>query len=346
MIAIDTLLRFPLALLSCVAFNVVVLRYDKPWGGESVPMVLIGCVFLFVGLRLIAETHESRFRNRVMEISGGLLIAALLLFACDTFPISAHIALIVGFIAFAMLAPFINANFDRNAMWYFLCRVGVGFVFSGFIVFVLMCGVVLIMGSLDYLFDVNVAFVYGKVLAFMCSLVWPALTMMQIPKEFSEKPEATFAARLRIVGNYILPSLWMIYGIIINAYALRIAIEQSLPRGKVSALVLMLGVSGFVTYFLSDNGEESPWLANRIMRRIFGFVLIAPLILMGIGIATRISEHGLTEWRYLNVVLLIVMSLGALHFLVRPREKLIRFVLCTLCVTFLASTIPLATLHF
>jgi len=339
----DTLVRFPLALVACAAFTVFTFGDgDDPFWVVSrrVTAILVACVFFFVGLRLFTESRQTAFMNRTMEWIVGLVVAAGLLFYADAFDFSALSAFIVAFIAFAMIAPFIGAKFDHKAMWFFLCRVGLGFVFSGFVVLVLIAGIGLIILSLDYLFDVKNVHSFWRIMVVSCSLIWPMLTMMQIPKDFSAHADATFVARLRSVGDYLLPSLWIVLAAIINAYALNIAVVQSLPRGKVSVLVLLLGGSGFLTYFLGDSGEESSALPNRILRKVFGFLMIAPLMLMGVGIAERIEGYGLTEWRYLNVLVLVAMSIGVIYFLVRRKDKMIRVVLATVCILSLLSTIP------
>ena len=126
---------------------------------------------------------------------------------------------------------------------------------------------------------------------------------------------------LRFIGWIVVPLL-AIYGIILNAYAVKILFQWELPRGGVGWMVGGLALVGTTAWLLAqwpalrgDGTRPLRWFV-----RGWWMLLVAPTVLLIIGTWRRIADYGLTPPRYL-LALVATWMLAALALWIWRGER-------------------------
>jgi hypothetical protein len=191
------------------------------------------------------------------------------------------------------------------------------------------------------LFDIYISdkwFVYiGEFLILIAAPLFFAVGIPSLADQTKE-PVKPYAAA-RIVGQYILLPIFLLYGIILYAYGLRILMIWELPEGWVSWLILVYSASGLLIYFLLYNLylTQSSNIA-RWFGKYFFYTELPVIVLMGVGVMRRISDYGITESRYyllLGVAWLLAVSL----YMISTRGRSFRPVLLSLGIAALLSLV-------
>jgi hypothetical protein len=181
---------------------------------------------------------------------------------------------------------------------------------------------------MKYLFDITLFHdQYLKVSIFIGCFVLPMLVMAGIPAHFDDKGTNQQGAGIQRLIDFVLAPILLVLGFIIISYAIKILIVQSLPRGHVSYLVSGLGGVGSLTYILGDRSNVIHTKIYQFFRKYFFLMMIIPLVLMAIGLWSRIHQYGLTQPRYLVVLMFTWMVLFVVYSLAFKREKMSRFMM-------------------
>lgn len=148
--------------------------------------------------------------------------------------------------------------------------------------------------------------------------------------------EREIPAYLRLFSTRVLLPLAGLYLVILYAYMVKIAVVRSLPVGWVSAPVLAFAVLGILAQLLLwpfSQDASMRWV--RLWTRWFHVLLLPLCGLLAVSIGRRLFEYGLTEERYVVLVLAVWIPLQAAWFLAGARSlKIIPaslFVLCLAC---------------
>jgi hypothetical protein len=144
------------------------------------------------------------------------------------------------------LAPYLRR--ERHGFWAFIWLLthAVALAFITIIVFCL--GLSAIFATVDYLFGVDVdSSVYGHIWSLGLGFVGPLFALSLVPTKFPEAdaPDLNdvFVAGLRIISDFVAVPLLAVYVVILHVYALKILIEQVLPKGQIGWMVLSFGLS-------------------------------------------------------------------------------------------------------
>lgn len=185
-----------------------------------------------------------------------------------------------------------------------------------------------IIGSVDFLFvpgDLKEGwYLYPN--AFIGIVIFPLLCCLFI---WDGKPLTQGSRFLTILVDYILSPGLLIYTVILYLYILRILFQWELPEGGVAYLVgSYIGVA-LACRLLQDVLEKRhfDWFY-----KYFPAIAAAPVILLWIGIARRISEYGLTEARFFLVVLALLLTLFT-GMLLSPKTRSFQLMSGILAVT-------------
>lgn len=309
----QTLVRFDLAIASCVTFCIFTL-WQLGYTFEAANAAVFCGIPLFLSTRLWCENRKlSRFSYYILSISIFSVLSIYLYFSPPT--IGTQLAFFSGLTLLFFMSPFIFNKSSPFDVWNFQFKLVKTGVFTGIIGFVLMVGIFAIMFGMEYLLNFNFYYpshkVYIKIFIIIFTLICPLIFMSNIPSKFDfslQKDEGKFIFYLIV---YAVIPLLIIYSIILHIYAIKIFITQTLPKGMIAYLVSGYIISTLIAYIFSMRWKNDN-KAVGIYHKILGWLMITPLSVMAWGIWERISTFGLTGGRYFISMLWIGFFISAL----------------------------------
>lgn len=310
--------RFPLAILfaaiaTAVALTVTntLVRISEEDALRLFAGATTGFVLALAG-RLFAESRpEMKWAGIVLSFL--LPPAAALLFAVRStewlalpvVPAAAVMWLSVS--AFTRIGTGDERREIENRFWWLNQRA----VISGGIAIaasaVLLIGLLAVDRSLDLLFGISiwhflVDWVLPVVFCFLAPVYW--LSVLPRLDDFDAttlvKPDFLTGA-IGFVGLIILTPLLFVYSLILVAYAVQIALTQTLPVGVLGWLVLAFVVTGAANWLILHPAFiRDRWLSRFYLRAWF-WATVLPLVLFALGLSVRITAYGLTPERMLLI---------------------------------------------
>ena len=97
--------------------------------------------------------------------------------------------------------------------------------------------------------------------------------------------------------------LLLVYTAILYAYAAKIALAWELPKGTLGAMVVGYLFAGAATLLLGYPSRETGGPLVRLFWRYWVWLAALPVALLFIAVWRRIADYGLTEQRYLMVLI-------------------------------------------
>lgn len=278
---------------------------------------------LFFSLRMLRERFD-RIRRWPIELVGLPLLAAWF-FAQPARPTDAPAIVLIRWLLllaalhfFAAVSSYVR-NTEGPGFWQFNRRLFLRFCLATLYTGVLTAGLELALLSADKLFQLKIDKIYAGLFFVMIGIFHPAFFLAGVPRDFAAlEVEAEYPRGLKAFTQFALAPLVAVYALILYAYALKIVLAWSWPRGWVALPVLLLsgiGIFAFLLlYPLRARPEEkwAVWFTKTFPRAL------APLtILLLLSVRVRIIEYGVTEQRYLGVVAGGWILLWSLSFIVR-----------------------------
>jgi hypothetical protein len=307
---------------------------------ENLIRSLLFCGFGFVltlGFSLYGEGHGTA-RPRILAASFaalGLLCAAVFAPAHLS---AAHIFLAAALGLFLLASPFVRRTVSGDTLWAFNYKSAIAVIFGMISALILAGGLSAILFSIDYLFEIKInSKLYADIWAFGWCLFFPLYVMAGVPRALHDNADSPcdIPAPVSFIANYLMVPMMLVYTGILYAYGLKIAFQWDLPRGNLAYMVTGFGAIGVLThlciYPLRDRG-------TRLLRFFFASfyaLLPVPLLLLAMGIYTRLSAYGVTEQRYAIVLCLVWLSgltLLKTVFAARFHLKHVPLMLCVLCL--------------
>lgn len=232
----------------------------------------------FLVIALLAAAH------RVVELHIGFMLASL--------------TLGVG------VAAYLRRNASQRAFWRFNHDAWVGAVVAAIATILFGGGLSAIVETLRYLFGIDISYkAHEKIWAIACGLVGPIYWLGVIPEdldaEVTEGPQTEFISRMiALLGRFLLVPLLLVYALILHAYAIKIGVEWSLPKGRLGWMVLTYGTLVVATALVIFPTRQSGGTLPALFWRLWPYLLLVPLAMLYIAIGRRIGEYGLTQQRY------------------------------------------------
>jgi hypothetical protein len=236
------------------------------------------------------------------------------------------------FVAVALsipLAPYLRR--ELHGFWAFIWLLTHAVALALITIVVFCLGLSAIFATIDYLFGVDVdSSVYGHIWSLGLGFVGPLFALSLVPTTFPEAdaPDLNdvFVAGLRILSDFVAVPLLAVYVVILHVYALKILIEQVLPKGQIGWMVLSFGLSVLVLRIIAHPLSEKGRLPTRLFLRYWAPWLVVPLALLVIAVWQRISQYGVTPERYGLALFALFLGLVLLVQLVPRWRGDIRFV--------------------
>ncbi|TPE43627.1 DUF4153 domain-containing protein [Pontibacter mangrovi] len=353
--AAATFLRYPLALLSAftgtaAAMWLTELDYDQRqhhlYLGKLILVCALGLI-LFFTLELLVRRYRLSLRGRVLLRVLGLALLVLYYWFLPEELLDEH------WLRFLMLALALHlaASYvmffhvpGETAFWQFNKALFLRILTSGLYAAVLYLGLIVALLAVDNLFAVQVdGETYTQLWFFMVGVFNTWFFLAGVPADVQLlEVSPTYPRGLKVFTQFVLLPLVTLYLVILYAYFGKIVVEWAWPEGWVSVLVLCFSVVGILSLLLIHPirfEEGNTWM--RTFSKWFYRALFPLVILLALAIWRRVAEYGITEERYIVMVLAIWLFATALYFLF-SRHKHIKFIPITLSlVALLAAYGPL-----
>lgn len=225
-------------------------------------------------------------------------------------------ALAFGLFLSICLIPAILERDDaksRPLLWWFNLRVLSRTLLVGGYCLLLFGGLAGALYAVEKLFDLDFSEkIYLHLWSAIGFALFPWLVAAGIPwltelKSISAaipKPE-----RLLRGLAYLLVPLAVVYVAILLSYNVRVIVIGEAPKNLLSPLALVAGGLGLVAMFALEpfrNNREFPFVSGFLRFFPLAFLLLVPLAAWALWV--RIDAYGVTEFRYLRLVALVVMA--------------------------------------
>lgn len=298
---------------------------------------LIIAIPLSASVELIREKYLENKRSsffRIISFFGIFLFIFLLKiffknhFATETINITATILI---FYVLFYLIPIIYRNEDKEK--YLQSVVGNQMITIGFSI-VLFLGLSAIVGTIDVLLINLPNTIYFDNFVFSASVFGVAFFVSRLKRKDESLKDYNLPKIVEVLICYILIPLILIYTAILYLYFVKIIFTLKMPKGIVSHLVLWYTTFSLFIIIMSTPITYKNKFA-KFYKKYFPLISI-PLILLALfSINERIFQYGVTENRYL-VVILILWLLFNMIFIIKADVKwvLISFIFAVLVAIF------------
>lgn len=340
-----TLMRFPLVLicafLGIIVAIILVERDDPPQSSVLFNTLLTAILALplMTALRLTFEGGASANRALIAQVFGVVLLVVYAVTMPPDLP-RAPLSHFFRFFAFAIgccllvsFLPFKHKG-QVNGFWHFNRIIVFRIILAAAFAIVLFAGLGLALAALENLFGMDIPPErYIELWILVIGLFVVPFTLAGVPEDLSTLDTISDYPRpLKVLGQYVLPPLVLVYFVILYAYIGKIVITWSWPEGWVGRLILGFSATGILALFMLNpihEKMESPWIARA--SRWFYLILLPLIVVLFLALWRRISEYGLTEVRYLGLAGGVWLAVICGYFLL-SRSKSIKMIPASLCV--------------
>lgn len=343
-----TLERFPISLfmvwvlaatLVMLANNVEFLQIYIDLPEESLIWLLFTSGLVAINLELARERWQLSFS---LPALGTILGCVALYYAIDWRIQSHHVVLTGGLFAAMWVSGFLSRVFDETSYWVWsldsifsaiLIQIGAGIFFLGLLAISATLEILFAINANDLLLETIAPILFVGVFAtFWLATLRPLKAHVSSEALFLQTP-------ILIFTRYVALPLLVIYTCILYAYAIKILIEQSLPKGTLAVMVIAYALAGGVTMFLLRADPKKQ--ASRVMQVVERFwypASIVPAILLGLALWQRIDAYGITEERYMLAVLACLLTGIILLSLVAKGKPDLRVFAGGLAIVFVSAS--------
>lgn len=292
-----TFYRFPLSILSAVAFYVLwsldghtSLEID-----ERLLMVLSLGFVLFAAFELILESFEADrlpYRTAAAFVGLGILAACYYYIFIGTSQRDVYVfgLILAGAVFVAAVALDLKSGdrFEINVAR-IISRLCISALFA--IVFIL--GFLAVLGAVDLLLVDVEGEAYLEVVRIGSSVFFPIMFLKGLPKKGEQ---AEFPKLIKGLLRFVVVPIMLVFTLVLYLYYIKLVIERSLPISEVGGVSLaFLGIGIPATILITYFDEKM----QRIVRKLFPYVLIPVIGVLFLADIRQLSLYGVTITRYL-----------------------------------------------
>lgn len=332
--------RFPFVLVNAAIGTVcavLLIDHEGPAQATVLFNILLATILgipLLTGLALLSEKKKlAKGMTITLQAAGIVLLVAYGssvpsdLAEAPSIHILRFLIVAVASHLFVAFAPF-NAPGEINGFWHYNKSLLIRIITTLVYTVVLYAGLSLALAALDNLFGMNVP---GKRYAELWFIIlglfntWSFLAGM--PENLDQLEESTdYPKGIKIFAQYILFPLVLVYLVILYAYMAKILVSWNWPQGWVSRLILGFSATGILSLLLLypiRNKAENTWI--KTASRWFYVVMIPVVVMLLLALWRRIFEYGITEARYVAVVLGLWLGAIVLYFILSNKKSIKAF---------------------
>ncbi len=334
--------RFPIQFLFiiiatiCWAYYININKYDN----DSIAQIqlisfLIKAIFisnlgltLTLALDLLAEKKQFKPQKKWLIRIFAVLFCILLFFLLnpeDNFSDQLRIALLAfTFHLFVAFSPFMDQG-HINGFWQFNKVLFLRFLTAALYSAALYGGLAIALVAIDGLFNVDIRWqTYLTVFAIIAAGFSPVFFLAGVPQSFAELEEdSAYPKGLKIFTQFVLIPLMTIYLAILLFYEIKIILIWSLPKGLVSSLIIGYAVFGILSLLLiypMKDKEGNSWI--KLFSRFFYIMLVPLIVLLLLAVWKRVGPYGITESRYILVVIALWLTGITSYFLLSKKDNI------------------------
>lgn len=310
--------RYPVeTALSLYAFALFILTHERIV--DDLPEAVVGImpITLYAALATGALTRRAAPRLRLVYYAVTLLPALSWAMGEAWFQTSQYVitASILAPLALLMARRTVqNRRFVGEALAY----VEAG-VIGGIFALVTLLAFLAIFHSVVYIFGI-----WGSVVndvrsyasSFAVLTLWPLLALSMLDRFLDGEPQGTKTSDALL--NYILAPALLVYAAILYLYGLQILFAWTLPIGGVAYLVFGFTIALFAIRALQVFvvRRRYDWFFDRV-----SYFALPPLVLFWAGVAQRVADYGLTDWRVYLIICGAIMTVSVGLFLARRTAR-------------------------
>jgi Domain of unknown function (DUF4153) len=335
----QTLLRFPLALLSIVFAGVcAALIVENPEPGRLLPLLMSAQLGLplLLALTLFSERSGAKW---ILQLAGMSLIIAYYFSLPDDVegaPLIRFFQFNVGLHLLIAFVPYLRQG-QNNGFWQFnrllVQRLLSGALFS----LTLHAGLCVAIFALDKLFAVPIEDdIYPKLFMLVAFIFNSWYFLGGVPRDLPALEKSMdYPKFLKIFAQHILATLVAIYMVILLAYLIKVVIIAAWPSGWIGILVSTVAVAGLAALVLLYplvERNEIRWLPP--YSRLFYILLLPAVGMLLLAIYKRVDQYGITENRYYLFVFALWLIYTSIRGLIdrQPNLKLLPLSLCVVAL--------------
>ncbi|MFW0714866.1 DUF4153 domain-containing protein [Pedobacter sp. N23S346] len=283
---------------------------------------------LTLALDLMAEkkafTLQKKWLIRIAAVSFCLILFCLL-DPDDNFSDQLRIGLLAfAFHLFVAFSPFMDQG-HINGFWQFNKVLFLRFLTAALYSAVLYGGLAIALVAVDGLFNVDIHWrTYMTVFAIIAGGFSPIFFLAGVPGNFQQLDEdVSYPKGLKIFTQFVLIPLMTIYLAILLFYEIKIIAIWSLPKGLVSSLIIGYTVFGILSLLLiypMKDKEGNSWI--KLFSRFFYTMLVPLIVLLLLAVWKRVDPYGITESRYILVVIALWLTCITAYFLFSKKQNI------------------------
>lgn len=331
--------RFTPSIAYTLLATVAALALSFDWDNVSTATILTKFIYLgnfglvlSLAFALYSEVYAlTKLKKRIGNLCIFLILALLyFLLTPNVYNADIFVLICLGFsfhvlVAFsAFFSPDLETGFWQLNKAFFL-RFATSALYSA----VLFAGLSIALLSIDTLFNVHWhSKVYIRLWIFIVGIFNTIFFLAGVPHPLiTLNTTNAYPKPLKVFTQYVLIPLASIYLLILLAYETKIILAWSLPNSSVAILVLGYAVFGILSLLLVHpirNQEENKWI--KFYSRWFYLLMVPLLFLLAVAIIKRVSDYGVTESRYLLIVLSLWLSFITAYFLIKGKKENIRMI--------------------
>ena len=300
--------RFPLAVTLAAALTFYKLGHDIPGDAELRVLGALAASFLWV---VAADLYvEANGRSQAVRIAlwlcGIVVIAVLFKFSWEIWFLP---PLLIGALLLLVgLASHLGRGESNSTFWLFNHRLWLGALLALAGGVLLGAGLSAIHATLNLLFGLGLSSrwlerIWTVSLGFVAPVSFLAFAPRRFNDKITEREEQDFTMRAAAaLVKFVLVPLLLVYTAILYAYAVKIALAWELPKGTLAAMVVAYLFVGAVTLLLGFPSRDEGGPLLRFFWRHWVLLVALPVVLLFIAVSRRIADYGLTEERYMIVL--------------------------------------------
>ncbi len=291
--------------------------------------------YAFTALKLFSESHCWNAKKYFSFSAFSFFIILIIAFGANPYGIFLFGS---GLFLLISAAPFLSKESDNISYCNFSCALSNGIFFSLLAAGILSLGSCAILASIHYLFGLDVSSKVYFSLSVLYFVFFAPLYFLSGIKQDSDNENYLYPRGIKFITNFILIPLLTTYSIILYSYIIKILILRELPKGVLAIMILSFGSLGVLTHFLSyPLAKESNKLV-RVFSQYFYHSLLIPLGFLFFAILKRVNEYGVTEDRYL-IILMGLWLLVSCIYTICTKAKNLKFVTVCLAVMFIITSV-------
>lgn len=341
----DILFRFPWVLaMSVVAATAAMISVDSKESDRWIRLSMAAALGLplATSLSLLAErVRWPAWKSSIVQVLG-----ILLLFwfyhewpgpdhrqdAIRYFQLSIGLHLAVAFSAYL-------PGVGRGGFWQYNRLLFEAFLRAVLFTVVLYVGLVIALAALDKLFGVHVpSETYARLWILLGFVANTWIFLGGVPADLDTLDDLSDYPRgLKVFTQFILTPLVAVYLVILTAYLVKVVATGSWPNGWIGYLVSSVAVTGILGFLLVHPlrlNDREGWIRTYSRWLFIGLIPAAVMFLLALG--KRVAPYGLTELRFLGLLLGAWLLGIAILFTVR-RDLGIRIIPTTLAAVLLVT---------